>query len=100
MYITAEEASNSFLVCINCHYEIPSRRSVLVTRLDLRILPYIIFLIAPVLGRMTDSDEPTRLLATSTFASLIKLVPLEVRCRVSAFSSDLVTCYIGWIANS
>lgn len=46
--------------------------------LDLQILPFVLFLIVPVLGRMSDPDEPVRLLATSTFASLIKMVPLEV----------------------
>lgn len=36
-----------------------------------------LFLIVPVLGRMSDPDEHVRLLSTSTFASLIKMVPLE-----------------------
>lgn len=42
-----------------------------------RILPYVIFLIVPVLGRMSDSDNDIRLIATTTFATLVKLVPLE-----------------------
>ena len=42
------------------------------------ILPYVIFLIVPVLGRMSDSDNDVRLIATTTFATLVKLVPLEV----------------------
>lgn len=41
------------------------------------ILPYVIFLIVPVLGRMSDADNDVRLLATTTFATLVKLVPLE-----------------------
>ncbi len=41
------------------------------------ILPYVIFLIVPVLGRMSDSDNEVRLIATTTFATLVKLVPLE-----------------------
>jgi TATA-binding protein-associated factor len=41
------------------------------------ILPYVIFLIVPVLGRMSDFDKDVRILATTTFASIIKLVPLE-----------------------
>lgn len=41
------------------------------------ILPYVVFLIVPVLGRMSDADKDIRLLATTTFASIIKLVPLE-----------------------
>ncbi|KAF2403611.1 putative TBP associated factor [Trichodelitschia bisporula] len=42
-----------------------------------RILPYVVFLIVPVLGRMSDSDNDVRLIATTTFATLVKLVPLE-----------------------
>ncbi|KAL8703397.1 MAG: hypothetical protein Q9201_003426 [Fulgogasparrea decipioides] len=41
------------------------------------ILPYVIFLIVPVLGRMSDSDNDVRVIATTTFATLVKLVPLE-----------------------
>lgn len=50
----------------------------LVTTLDSEILPYVIFLIVPVMGRMSDSNTDVRLLATETFATLVKLVPLEV----------------------
>ncbi|RMZ82206.1 hypothetical protein DV738_g1826, partial [Chaetothyriales sp. CBS 135597] len=42
-----------------------------------RILPYVIFLIVPVLGRMSDANDDVRLLATTSFATLVKLVPLE-----------------------
>lgn len=48
-----------------------------VQQLDLKILPYVIFLIVPILGRMSDNDEKVRLVATNTFASLVKMVPLE-----------------------
>ncbi|EPE07334.1 tata-binding protein-associated factor mot1 [Ophiostoma piceae UAMH 11346] len=41
------------------------------------ILPYVIFLIVPVLGRMSDSDNEVRLISTTSFATLVKLVPLE-----------------------
>lgn len=41
------------------------------------ILPYIVFLIVPILGRMSDADQDVRILASTTFASIIKLVPLE-----------------------
>lgn len=41
------------------------------------ILPYVIFLIVPLLGRMSDSDRDIRNIATTTFASIITLVPLE-----------------------
>lgn len=55
--------------------------------LDIKILPYVIFLVVPVLGRMSDSDDDVRLVATNTFATLVKLVPLEA----SAFSHSLVS---------
>lgn len=50
--------------------------------LDIKVLPYVLFLIVPILGRMSDLDEATRLLSTSTFASLVKMVPLEVSHKV------------------
>ena len=50
----------------------------IVQRLDLKALPYVIFMIVPVLGRMSDSDDDIRSIATNTFAALVKMVPLEV----------------------
>ncbi|RLV95810.1 TATA-binding protein-associated factor MOT1 [Spathaspora sp. JA1] len=47
------------------------------TTMGAEILPYIVFLIVPVLGRMSDADHDVRVLATTTFAGIIKLVPLE-----------------------
>lgn len=49
----------------------------LIHTMEDRILPYVIFLIVPVLGRMSDSDNDVRLIATTAFATLVKLVPLE-----------------------
>ncbi len=46
--------------------------------MEIDILPYVVFLVVPVLGRMSDSNPDVRLLSTATFATLIKLVPLEV----------------------
>lgn len=46
-------------------------------QLQSEILPYVVFLIVPLLGRMSDSNEDIRKIATTTFASIIKLVPLE-----------------------
>lgn len=51
--------------------------ALMLQRLQLKILPYVLFLVVPVLGRMSDPDENVRTLATSTFADLIKMVPLE-----------------------
>ena len=52
-------------------------RSDIVELLDAKALPYIIFFIVPVLGRMSDPDDDLRYLATNTFASLVKMVTLE-----------------------
>jgi len=49
----------------------------IVQKLDVKALPYIIFLVVPILGRMSDSDDDIRSTATNTFASLVKMVPLE-----------------------
>lgn len=51
----------------------------IVQRLDVKALPYVIFMIVPVLGRMSDSDDDIRSISTNTFAALVKMVPLEVR---------------------
>ena len=51
----------------------------IVELLDIKILPYVIFLVVPILGRMSDPEDEVRLVATNTFATLVKLVPLEVR---------------------
>ncbi|KAF7359286.1 TBP associated factor [Mycena sanguinolenta] len=48
-----------------------------VQRLDIKALPYVIFMVVPVLGRMSDQDDDIRSTATNTFASLVKMVPLE-----------------------
>ncbi|XP_070579939.1 TATA-binding protein-associated factor 172-like [Ptychodera flava] len=45
--------------------------------LGLDIIPYIVLLVVPVLGRMSDSTESIRLMATHCFATLIRLMPLE-----------------------
>ncbi|KAH7927090.1 hypothetical protein BV22DRAFT_1193901 [Leucogyrophana mollusca] len=49
----------------------------IVQTLDIKALPYVIFMVVPVLGRMSDSDDDIRSTATNTFASLVKMVPLE-----------------------
>ncbi|TFK42701.1 SNF2 superfamily chromatin remodeling protein [Crucibulum laeve] len=49
----------------------------IVQRLDIKALPYVIFMVVPILGRMSDVDDDIRSTATNTFASLVKMVPLE-----------------------
>ncbi|TFY76749.1 hypothetical protein EWM64_g7263 [Hericium alpestre] len=45
--------------------------------MDYKALPFVIFLVVPILGRMSDPDDDIRATATNTFASLVKMVPLE-----------------------
>ncbi|CAE6462717.1 unnamed protein product [Rhizoctonia solani] len=49
----------------------------IVQKLDIKVLPYVLFLIVPVLGRMSDNDNDCRYVASNTFASLVRMVPLE-----------------------
>ena len=46
--------------------------------LGVDIVPYIILLVVPIMGRMSDQNIDVRQLATQCFASLIRLMPLEV----------------------
>ncbi len=62
------------------HCNCPQQESSdLVEGLGVDIVPYIVLLVVPVMGRMSDQDQSVRLLATQCFASLIRLMPLEVR---------------------
>lgn len=46
-------------------------------QLDVEIVPYIVLLVVPVLGRMSDPSDSVRFMATQCFATLIRLLPLE-----------------------
>lgn len=48
-------------------------------QLDVDIVPYIVLLVVPVLGRMSDPSDSIRFMATQCFATLIRLLPLEVQ---------------------
>lgn len=50
-------------------------------QLDVDIVPYIVLLVVPVLGRMSDPSDSIRFMATQCFATLIRLLPLEVGTR-------------------
>lgn len=56
-----------------------------VNRLDIKALPYVIFLVVPILGRMSDSDDAIRSTSTNIFASLVKMIPLEVGSHPALF---------------
>jgi TATA-binding protein-associated factor len=49
----------------------------LVEQMGMSIIPFIVLLVIPVLGRMSDTNQSVRLVATQSFATLIRLMPLE-----------------------
>lgn len=49
----------------------------IIERLQFDLVPYIVLLVVPVMGRMSDYDHFVRLMATSCFATLVRLMPLE-----------------------
>jgi TATA-binding protein-associated factor len=51
--------------------------SCIVQKLQFNIVKYVVLLIVPVLGRMSDQDYDVRLLSTNCFATLIQLMPLD-----------------------
>ncbi|KAK9400724.1 hypothetical protein NXF25_011438 [Crotalus adamanteus] len=51
--------------------------SAIMEQLDVGIIPYIVLLVVPVLGRMSDQTDSVRFMATQCFATLIRLMPLE-----------------------
>ncbi len=58
------------------------------------IVPYIVLLVVPLLGRMSDQMECIRLLATQSFATLIRLMPLEVSTGMYTSISHTIICYL------
>ena len=49
----------------------------LVTRLEMGVIPYIVILVIPMLGRMSDFNADVREVVSRTFAILMTLMPLE-----------------------
>jgi len=63
----------------------------LVIAMDLKVLPYAIFLVVPILGRMSDGHIAVRQTITKTFATLLRLLPLEAGIPdPEGLSADLV----------
>lgn len=63
----------------------------IVYQLQESVLPYLIFLMAPLLSRMSDSDEDVRFLSTNAFAQLVKLAPLEAGTpNPDGFTEELI----------
>ncbi|XP_068631717.1 TATA-binding protein-associated factor 172 [Battus philenor] len=49
----------------------------LVDALQLHVVPYVVLLVIPLLGRMSDHCEAVRTMSTRCFATLIQLMPLD-----------------------
>ena len=49
----------------------------LVEDLGVRIVPYAVLFMVPLLGRMSDQNKEVRLACSSTFATLVQLLPLD-----------------------
>lgn len=49
----------------------------IVSKLQFKIVPYVVLLIVPILGRMSDQNQAIRLISTNCFATLIQLMPLD-----------------------
>ena len=50
----------------------------LIEQLGVALVPYLVLLVVPLLGRMSDHNIAVRLMASQCFATLIRLIPLEV----------------------
>lgn len=51
--------------------------SCIVNKLQFQIVPYVVLLVVPLLGRMSDPDQSVRMISTHCFATLIQLMPLD-----------------------
>ncbi|VEN44259.1 unnamed protein product [Callosobruchus maculatus] len=49
----------------------------IVDALQFDIIPYVVLLIVPLLGRMSDQNSCVRLMGTHSFATLVQLMPLD-----------------------
>uniref|UniRef100_A0A3P9J9Q0 BTAF1 RNA polymerase II, B-TFIID transcription factor-associated n=1 Tax=Oryzias latipes TaxID=8090 RepID=A0A3P9J9Q0_ORYLA len=76
--ITKQEGAIEALACV-------------MEQLEVDIIPYIVLLVVPVLGRMSDPSDSIRFMATQCFATLIRLLPLEAGIPdPPAMSADLI----------
>lgn len=49
----------------------------IVDTLQFDIVPYVVLLVVPLLGRMSDQNQCVRLMGTHSFATLVQLMPLD-----------------------
>ncbi|KAL1131031.1 hypothetical protein AAG570_012268 [Ranatra chinensis] len=65
--------------------------AIIMEKMQINIVPYILFLIIPLMGRMSDQNTSVRLLATHTFANLIQLMPLDGISTGPSLSQQLIS---------
>ena len=75
------------LLSLNCSLGV-------IEKLGMGVVPYVVLLVVPVLGRMSDQCEDVRLMATYCFATLIRFMPLEVRPHASVGNLKTSRCDI------
>lgn len=49
----------------------------IVEKLNIKMVPYVVLFIVPLLGRMSDPNESVRLVSANCFATLLQLMPLD-----------------------
>ncbi|XP_055908525.1 TATA-binding protein-associated factor 172 [Eupeodes corollae] len=59
----------------------------MVEKLQIKMVPYVVLLVVPLLGCMSDPDESVRLLSTHCFATLIQLMPLDSKLSKTEIAS-------------
>ena len=65
--------------------------TVLVDELGISIVPYIVLLLVPVLGCVSDQDPSVRLQAAQCFAALVKLAPLDSQVNNNEHQADRIS---------
>ena len=87
-YLLAQHVVTEVLPWLGASSSLPHRQGAIeavhcvLERLGLRGLVYVVLLLMPVLGTMSDQDNKVRLMASRVFAELVTLMPLEVRQRL------------------
>lgn len=61
--------------------------SKIVEKLNIKMVPYVVLFIVPLLGRMSDQNEPVRLVSTNCFATLLQLMPLDRKINCDELES-------------
>ncbi|XP_015610317.1 TATA-binding protein-associated factor 172 [Cephus cinctus] len=78
---SAKDSGSSTIAAPN---EVDARRqgaaealTCLVESLGVKVVPYAVLFMVPLLGRMSDQNQAVRLACSSTFATLVQLLPLD-----------------------